>query len=61
MLRIIHKDVTCKLSRPMKKKKLITIIGFLIIGIGYFAIEMFEFTEGVKDDIRKNIAYVKKK
>ncbi|WP_336127829.1 hypothetical protein [Mesoflavibacter sp. CH_XMU1422-2] len=39
----------------MKKGILITIIGVLIIGIGYFGIEMFDFAKGVKVDIPKNI------
>jgi len=39
----------------MKKGILITIIGVLIIGIGYVGIEMFDFVKGVKADIPKNI------
>jgi predicted RND superfamily exporter protein len=53
-------NVTCNLNQPMKKRILITIIGVLIIGIGYFGIEMFEFAKGVKADIPKNIEYFKK-
>jgi hypothetical protein len=51
---IIHKHVTCNLSQPMKKRVLITIIGIIIIGIGYVGIEMFDFVKGVKADIPKN-------
>ncbi|NRD24901.1 hypothetical protein HNV10_16725 [Winogradskyella litoriviva] len=39
----------------MKKSILITIIGVLIIGIGYFGIKMFDFARGVKADIPKNV------
>tara|TARA_R110002111_G_C5796895_1_gene354857 strand:- start:44 stop:589 length:546 start_codon:yes stop_codon:yes gene_type:complete len=39
----------------MRKGILITIIGILIIGIGYFGTEMFDFAKGVKEDIPKNI------
>ncbi|QXP78756.1 MULTISPECIES: hypothetical protein [Winogradskyella] len=39
----------------MKKSILITIIGVLIIGIGYFGIKMFDFAKGVKADIPKNV------
>jgi len=44
----------------MKKGILITIIGVLIIGIGYVGIEMFDFAKGVKADIPKNIENFKK-
>ena len=36
----------------MKKGVLITIIGIIIIGITYFGIEMYDFTKGVKNDIK---------
>ena len=39
----------------MKKRILITIIGVIVIGIGYAGIEMFDFAKGVKADIPKNI------
>ena len=39
----------------MKKGILITIIGIIIIGIGYVGIEMFDFAKGVRKDIPKNI------
>lgn len=38
----------------MKKGILITIIGIIIIGIGYFGPQMFDFAKGVKEDIGKN-------
>lgn len=38
----------------MKKGVLITIIGIIIIGIGYFGLQMFDFAKGVKEDTRKN-------
>ena len=38
----------------MKNGILTTIIGVLIIGIGYFGIGMFDFAKGVKADIEKN-------
>ena len=44
----------------MKKSILITIIGVLIIGIGYFGIKMFDFAKGVKADIPKNVANYEK-
>ena len=44
----------------MKKRILITIIGVLIIGIGYVGIEMFDFAKGVKADIPKNIENLEK-
>ncbi|MBU3010715.1 hypothetical protein KO506_04840 [Polaribacter vadi] len=39
----------------MKKGILITIFGILLVGIFYFGIELYEFAEGVKKDIPKNI------
>ncbi|WP_348636569.1 hypothetical protein QLS71_015445 [Mariniflexile litorale] len=38
----------------MKKGVLITIIGIIIIGIGYFGFQMFDFAKGVKEDVRQN-------
>ena len=38
----------------MKKGILITIIGIIIIGIGYFGLQMFDFTKGVKENIGQN-------
>ncbi|RMB64044.1 hypothetical protein EAX61_01295 [Dokdonia sinensis] len=38
----------------MKKGILITIIGIVIIGIGYFGLQMFDLAKGVKEDIGKN-------
>ena len=57
MLRL---KVTCNLNQPMKKGILITIIGVIIIGIGYVGIDMFYFAKGVKNDIPKNIKNFKK-
>jgi hypothetical protein len=37
----------------MKKGILITIIGIIIIGIGYFGLEMYVFAKGVKEDAKK--------
>jgi len=38
----------------MKKGILITIIGIIIIGLGYFGLQMFDFAKGVKEDIEKS-------
>ena len=38
----------------MKKGILITIIGIIILGLGYFGFQMFDFAKGVKEDIGKN-------
>lgn len=37
----------------MKKGVLITIIGIIIIGISYFGLQMFDFAQGVKQDVQK--------
>jgi hypothetical protein len=38
----------------MRKGILITIIIIIIIGIGYFGFQMFDFAKGVKEDVRQN-------
>jgi len=44
----------------MKKRFLISIIGVVIIGIGYYGMEMLDFAKGVRADIPKNIEYFEK-
>jgi len=42
----------------MNKRILISIIGLILIGIGYFGFEMFQFAQGVTEDTNKQRHYL---